>query len=1113
MFSRIAAFLFGTTIACAAIAEQFTLPREALVQLPNAAAATEDPHAFAQRVGGVDTYPKQRGTFLLYRHGTLWYWFGPISNDRDARLDLSRVLGLIAEMRTKNRQRYRDASARILTLDSDDTLTNIEKNRGGIELGLLLDRMQNLERLKVLAGDLKDLEKKANVPPAQLAPEFRAANMRTLDLVLRDSEALKSSVSVLGTIPQIDAEESRKLRAEIGWKLLSQALSAGDIATMRANGADAAGLITMAAAADSVLRDLDTSGKSATQFKQQVDEARKALADDPKSITDDVVGNFGEIALAALGGNEARKQRLHLSSMAQTDLEAAYRRAHQQNLNGVADAIAKSIAKARARPMAAEANLGAPGQSTLIAMMQEGPANSHDVFASGVLPALRDIDLGVAAQYGLNGAAAKDLIPALAGNESDPAKRAQALKNATKQVQAALTNSLRGEIGAPTDPAGVPLTPELAELLGKAVERRGGKMPEGKPGATLEDAIAAAAGELARELADANGEGDISLSSADVRELGSQIAKSGTASGAPGATAGGTSEAGGGAQGGAQGGGQSNGNNSSSSDGKKGGNGQAKDGSGNLPLPGYMPLFELLARYISQQLGIDISVAKAILMIAYAIDPETFNKLAKALEDIHGQLVNAELAKGLNEVNKVLDLLDRAQSLYDQIEGSMANLVNKGVEPALKELAKRGADSLSKKAVAELAKKLNVDEKVIRALMQLPDNFNADGMKTVVREYAQDRLKAELGKRGINPAFADALVKGDAPRMRTVAEQLVDDAATRALKKQGLGEGTWQMIKSGSFDQAATRMKNDAQAAALNWARSQGFTAAEANALMNGDVNAAADLLHARGKKELEAQLARAQKLPEQMQRELESRGAEAAAELRKRMMQDLTKRGLDAKAADRLLNGDYPGFVSAVRKTGEDRVDAWARSNGFSADEARALSAADPKKAATLLAARGSRALQAQVARANNLAQEVQNAVAGLAATDVTAMQDRMREELKNSLKLKPAELEALRTANLGALAPAQFKAIVRDVAKRVGWDRAARHFGVTGDQLRAFTQSPDAVAEITRVAKLAPGEFVGKYREELRRQQNLVELTRRQEEQRVKEMLAAFNNKGATP
>lgn len=845
--------------------QTFTLSTEALTQLPTVQEGGPDADTWAPGVGGKTGLPSQKGIWAIYRHEGLWYWFGPYSTTTSADEALRLLNVKSAALRAGNSQRYKAVMVRRLEVD-DAALERLKSNKNGIPIDLLLASLRNLEKLTAIGEQLDRMKPTAQ----QVSLEALAATrLRILRLVSDPSRDAYGSGNVTVDPTLTTGRELENLRAILGAAAARRTLGAPLVETMqRANSMSTSELIQLEAAGLRALSKTNATPRLKEEWQSRIGGAlsriQQGLPQDPGELFSDL----GEAVLASLDARRTEGFSLQGSSVALAEMKEAELAARRLQLPELADLVGSQVKRAERRDNSAKSGQGVVGASAdmLSAMDSMSFSRSNRQSEQGAVAldaklASRGEPTGTsfsaAAAVGVRAEAVPELLKDYAAATAGAGSARQAEQTTRQHLREALAESLLEEAGVEPGQRGA-LTSQQRRALDDAVTRRsGGKYhSQGPASAGAADAVNSAAQLL--EASAANG--DAALTAGDVRNLAAKNTNgstSGRGSGSPGGA--GTSEPG-----------------------KSSGGGQATGGSGGLPLPGYMPLFETLARGIAYAFGVDPSTAKSVLMLAYAMNPEAFKKIAADMESLHKQLVDADTANKLNDVNKVLNLLDQIQGEYQKIEGTIAQVMQKGIQPVVKDLVKRGAQAASEQAIKEAAARLGVDPALLRSVMQLPPKWDSGKAASALTEYAKRRALEELEKRGVPSGLGQGLLSGDRNRALNEAKSFVQRRGVEQLREVGLSANASRALMSGDFSKVQSELRTMGESQARQALQKVGYSEQQIKLALSATPERMVEILKSRTRLELEEAVARGEsagkELVQALRGEVDSARAKAQA-------------------------------------------------------------------------------------------------------------------------------------------------------------------------------------------------------------------------------------------
>lgn len=1148
----ILAAMIALSVAFPVMAENFWLPPAATVQLPELKKATLTPNEWAISVQGKTGVPQQAGTYVLYNHGHLWYWFGPYSDARSATRGLAVIRGIWLELKSRNRPRYADALIRKLTIDKNDDLKKIAESQGGIDLALLLETLGELEHLTTVKESL-EREMKAIKPAAVQRPLIAGAlRTRALEVAVGPTpfDAAPRSVYFVGSEPVLDAQRSFEVRREVGLRILGNDLPQDSLERIIQGKTTPSDLVRLKLAGDKFLE--RGNGQYKEEWRGRVESARE----DPKPGTaaQELITVLGELGMAALLYDKPQGELARLEQVPRSSLDAFKSASIEKGLPTLAQVAADANRKLKT-PNLKSSPAPVDTDSSAIMLDALDRTGFTKTGADGEEAARRidrAVDSSAAVQgasfadgsvTGLRPSAVRDLTSRMQQfleKYADKTKARSAHEQSQGAFAAGFADSLRQEVGIVPAADDQPLTAAQERALRDAYERRSGKELPLAPGQKAGKSLGQASQQLAADAA----AGKTGMTANDVRNVARRGAEGGN----------------------------------------DGGTGPNRAGSGSLR--GHMPLFELFARYLASQLGIDPALAKNILMLAYALDPKTFESLAAELEALHGRLISKDLSRNLTDLNKALEILGQLEAQYQKIESKVSKLLEQGVEKVLEDMARRGAESLTRHAMDELAKKLGIDPKVLQVVQNLPKDFDADRFGNQILTLGKGHVRQELERRGLSPD----LLADDPQKRRAAGRQWVDAQMANALAKNGIDAAAWRAIKQGDASAASQLLRDSAHRELRNWAGKVGFTSEETAQLVGAagkdavqflrDVgtvrverafeharrNAVRDLAHKAGFDDsATTRLAStsAAALPEvfqvetarRLQREYDTARSGGTASIRRWAIEE----GLTAEEAKSLSQATPENALEALRSNGVARAqrafDAerrrqtsdWASKAGFTKDEAQALSTASgaglpqtvnalaismldreyrsaiksgrarlqtwsrdvglPEEAAKRLAegdaAQAAAVLQIageqQIGQALVTAQGIPEISAALAA-----MQDPQRarapieQRLQQDFGVSEAFARALVSGDLSSISQDRFQEELWTAGQKWGWQRLAKLISVDAAELRAYAQSPGYFSTLQKTVRDVPASMSSNVSAELHRQKGLIdlEIARRKQE-----------------
>lgn len=865
--------IFATTLmnalSFACWGQTYTLPAAAVDHLPPVQEQSLGADRWVAMAGGRQGLPDVKGLWVIYRHERLWYWFGPFASLVAADGMIRELNVRAAALRAGNLERYRNVMVRRLEVD-DGVLERLRTNKDGVPLDVLLATLRNLERLTLLGEQLGKMKSDG----ALSSPESLAATrVRMLQVASDPSRDAYGSGRTGADSASLTGRDLDDLHAALGAAAARRILGPAEVQAMqRAGRASLTDLIQLEAAGLQVLDKLRAPARLLQEWGSRVGGALQRQQQGLPQDAVELLADLGELAMAALDGARAQGLAQQGASVTGDALKLGETAARRLQLPDIADILGAAAGKTDARERQSGSASPPPGagESLFSALdaMSASRSDRHGERGAELLDAqvakrgaAEASSFAAAASAGVRGEAVPQFMDDYGSAAGIPGTPAERDRVARHRLREAYKESLLEEAGVEPGQT-APLTSAQRAALDHAAQRRsGGKYHVSAPAdAAGADAVAQAAGQLESGAT----KGEAGLTANDARNLAAQGSPSGNSSGT----------------------------------------GQAKGGSGNLPLPGYMPLFESLARTLAYTFGIDVGLAKTCLMLAYALNKSAFESIAKQMESLHDQLVDAETANKLNDLNSVLDRLDQLQADYQKLEGQFSKAMEKGIQPVLRELAKRGAQAASEQALKEAAARLGVNPQLLRSVMQLPPDWDSAKAASALKLYAKDRALEELRKRGVPGGLGEALLDGDRDKAVSQARAFVQRRGIEQLQAAGLTTDVSRalMAADGSATIAAVRNAGEAQARrALN---QLGYAQTHVEQILSGSPELALRALRSRSRRELEDVVARGQQGSEELLRALD--GQVNTAQARSQAVARLVSEAkISTEAAVAFVDGD----------------------------------------------------------------------------------------------------------------------------------------------------------------------------------------------------------------
>lgn len=820
--------------------QTFSLSVDALTQLPPVREGGPDARTWGGGVGGKLGLPSQKGIWAIYRHADLWYWFGPYPTIATADKALRLLNSRSAALRIGNWQRYKGVMVRRLEID-DAVLERLKSAKSGIPIDVLLASLTNLEKLTALGEQLDKMKPTAQ----QVSLEALAATrLRMLRLVSDPSRDAFGSGNVSADPASTTGRELESLKAILGAASARRTLGAPLVEAMqRAKSLTTAELIQLEVAGLRALEMTNAAERLKEEWRSRLGGAQariqQGLPQDPSVLFTDL----GEAVLASLDAQRTDGYSLQGPSVALPDLKDAETAARQLQLPELADIVGGQNKQAEHRDISPKSEQGAVGSGadtfSALDLMTYSSSNRKSEQGAADLDTelfqkngLAGTSFSAAAAVGVRAEAVPELLKdyTAATSRSGSAKGSE--QTTRRQLRNAIAESLAEEAGIEPGLHGTLTASQRRALDGAVARRSGGKYHSQGPAST---GAASAVNSAAQLLEESAARGDAALTAGDVRNL---VAKNSMGS----ATEGGSGSPGG---------------TGTSDSGKPSSGGQATSGSGGLPLPGYMPLFETMARGIVYAFGVDPSTAKSILMLAYASNPGAFEKIAANMEALQKQLVDIDTANKLNDINKVLNAFDQIQGEYQKIEGTIAQLMQKGIQPVVKDLVKRGAQAASEQAIKEAAARLGVDPGLLRSVMQLPPNWDSGKAATALTNFAKRHALKELEKRGVPSGLGQALLSGDRNRALNEAQSFVQERGIEQLRDVGLSANAARALMLGDFSKVQSELHTMGDSQMRQALQRVGYSEQQINRALSATPERMLDILKSRTRKDLEEAVAR----------------------------------------------------------------------------------------------------------------------------------------------------------------------------------------------------------------------------------------------------------------
>ncbi|MES9838710.1 MAG: hypothetical protein ABW144_19845 [Candidatus Thiodiazotropha sp.] len=826
-----------------------------------------DPLVLAGDLKGTQALPDHRGRYVFYQHGGLWYWFGPFEKGVGATSTFRTLRARVAALKARNPLRYAEAHVARFNARTDDSIIRVfERNPNSLRFSQLFGILDGLEQIDTIEADLKNLDSQAKVAPstsARLLEQLRAIEDELSIVALvtgGDSDELAVLQRRLGETQVLSGAASDALRRALALRFLKPMMRTAELDRLTREGALPSEALRLRFLASDAL-------KAFGMLKQDIDNALgelDAITDEPEPPerspggipVERVLRDIGAALLAKAAETTGLPTSRIRGPLRGHDLDRIANGFQRLGRGELDAAIANARRELESTGDGRPENSGVLGPSSLPQLILEEQAGSPspDVIERGadlVRKPLSDhgIDVDTAAVLGLNAQAAHGFAKGLAelGSElanevasesvggdmsatdvkktldtlglqtgpNDPfanllvdgvvaadrsgfldeAGRAWARKKIAQALKTSIAATTIGQDGQHSRKEATPhrFADAVHDYL---VERNAGNAfdPDMADGMTPDQILDAAAKGMAGQLLpDPNALMDDKQPTLDGSEVGDVI---GLVGGDPAAK--GNNK------------GRPSGSRQGSNDGDDSGGsnrGQAKRGSGLLPLPGSMPLFETTARVLARYFGVDMRFAKQVLLAAYMIDPKAFENLASELEQLHDHLVSAEAARAANDVNKMMELLDQIENAAEALTTQMDSLLSDDVNEVLEILSDAGLKAFTKEGLKKLSVETGLSPAFIQAILQVPRDFDATVAQKVVVETVKKEIENQLIELGTPPEVAHLLAKNrDLVKAREISERVVNRAANDFLRRQGLDPEIWSNLENGDVEKAVGRL-------------------------------------------------------------------------------------------------------------------------------------------------------------------------------------------------------------------------------------------------------------------------------------------------------------------
>lgn len=247
------------------------------------------PAQWIRSLNSAEGMPTQAGTYVIYKHGGLWYWVGPYETPGAALETYLQWHEVRQQLVRRNPARYRQSFVRRLTF-SDDALRAIRESKDGIDLALFM--MQAKELREVLAAR-EELARALDDPNDDKVEAALISASVALGVSALIEKPCQSGVACDKKITGSDLQE---LRRSFAASQLEKHIGAQRAARLRDGKPTRSDLIMAEAATKQILEQRKGRMRDNSQ-KRQIDES---LGESKLGSAIDHVARLGELLMATM---------------------------------------------------------------------------------------------------------------------------------------------------------------------------------------------------------------------------------------------------------------------------------------------------------------------------------------------------------------------------------------------------------------------------------------------------------------------------------------------------------------------------------------------------------------------------------------------------------------------------------------------------------------------------------------------------------------------------------------------------------------------------------------------------------------------------------------------